>query len=669
MSITNTASSGVIIEKWKRLLSIATTLVKALLPSVQGSPSREKDLCDRLVAKITTSQEMAPLFGYESSLPEESIDALRSYIALSGSVWHHRTFYYLSKTLEAMDAIKTLREQSTLELPEIPDNLRNKIQELTDLFGIERQHDRSSVNFHIRQGTFNQVSWPYPDPGLCDPCFLLERHRNHLRFDERLILVKKITEELTLFNSHQWEPDTLSSIWWGAANLALEKYRGLPTKLAADITSLLPKLVSNLIQESKLVRRLDNLKLRYELVEILDSPESAEQWAWAYAACNALSIYDVWTQRRTSDEQIALLKPDLRRFIRKASFQSKQLLENEQNLYTLSFWIQVHAKQRNVLQGRRSLDLKEARKFLDNALTGNVFPLNEYALVGSYVAYVPISLDESKRKTLDVETQVKNVKTQVKNYVEMAREAPEQRPLNILLCGPPGAGKSFFVEQLIIELEIEDRFFSNNLTQMKNAEVLLKPFEQLSDERSAAKKEGQNAVGVVFLDEIDTNPAYFRQYARLLMPMWDNKIMVDGKTKYLGPLIIFFGASNASSYEEFRANLIGNTDIEKGVDFLSRLESTIDIPGLEHPANRILVAASLMNKKFGYLQAEKRVLEAIGVAVFEHNARQLEQALCRCRKSADECFCYDQLPPSITEQLEDAELSLSESDRIQLKWP
>jgi hypothetical protein len=207
-----------------------------------------------------------------------------------------------------------------------------------------------------------------------------------------------------------------------------------------------------------------------------------------------------------------------------------------------------------------------------------------------------LTVDRAEMETL------RGLRLMIQAYTE---DGPQKPPLSIGAFGPPGAGKSTGIKQIIYEIFGKDvPLLEFNLSQFSNSEDLIGAFHQIRD------KALQGCIPVVFWDEFDSREYAWLQF--LLAPMQDGKFQSGQLTHNLGKCIFVFAGATSHDFDHFgpmpapqtaqehrdrkkrhriaqnlRNDKIKFVDfvLKKGPDFISRLDGHINVLG---PNQRLL---------------------------------------------------------------------------------
>jgi hypothetical protein len=165
----------------------------------------------------------------------------------------------------------------------------------------------------------------------------------------------------------------------------------------------------------------------------------------------------------------------------------------------------------------------------------------------------------------------------VRNAMRLYMNSLESKPLCLAVFGPPGAGKSFVVQQIAEELQIrEDSQLTFNLSQYEHPSELARAFHQIRDIQLRGHK-----VPLVFWDEFDSpcegKPIGWLRY--FLVPMQDGEFSEGGAIHPVGRGIYVFAGGTCFSYQEFTQCKDEGERSAKKPDFVSRLRAFIDVKG------------------------------------------------------------------------------------------
>jgi hypothetical protein len=232
---------------------------------------------------------------------------------------------------------------------------------------------------------------------------------------------------------------------------------------------------------------------------------------------------------------------------------------------------------------------------------------------------------------------MRSVRNIIREYISQPRRG---RPLSIAVFGPPGAGKSFAIQEMAREWTqgwAKMSLLSFNLSQLSGGDALASAFQLVRD---CAVEE---SLPLVFWDEFDAalGGRELGWLAQFLAPMQDG-MFVDGSVpRPIGPAIFVFAGGTYATMNSFKARA-ETIPGAKATDFLSRLRGYVDILGINpvdaadetYLLRRTLLLRSMLTRRSpqlfsaGRLNIDPGVLHAfLDTTAYVHGARSMQSII------------------------------------------
>ena len=284
--------------------------------------------------------------------------------------------------------------------------------------------------------------------------------------------------------------------------------------------------------------------------------------------------------------------------------------------------------------------------------------------------------------------------SRLKNHMNNAREV-----LSLSIFGEPGSGKSFVAKQIAEATDPSGSRFRHktfNLSQFNDQTRLVDAFKQIQTISLQGK------IPFILWDEFDTsyNGSSAGWLSSFLMPMQDAEFFDGMANQALGKCIFVFIGGVFKDDGEFRGWI--STDEgrrQKGTDFHSRLDSSLNIPSVAFKAvpadlfntpdparlNRaIMIRAFLRNEK-KVKSIAPEVLSFLLHVPLQHGVRSLERIISASELRRTTYFQAFHLPPpdvlqlhvdesrinphhSVLSFLEDIRLKMFQDPPLELEW-
>jgi hypothetical protein len=222
------------------------------------------------------------------------------------------------------------------------------------------------------------------------------------------------------------------------------------------------------------------------------------------------------------------------------------------------------------------------------------------------------------------------------------------KPLNLLVVGEPGSGKSFVVQQLLGSVLKPLEFSTLNMTQVVSREELWAEYEKLRTHSI------RNRVGVLFVDEFDTkhDKAEFGWVSQFLGPMQDGEYATPSGLKPLGRCVLVFAGGIAKSLREIQRK--NYKKAEKVPDFVSRIHGSHEVPPFESDSGEgALRLALLISGRFKISwpeahRVDRGLLEALMTSKYRHGARSVSGLIASLQARGKPIVGLGELPATPT---------------------
>jgi len=208
-----------------------------------------------------------------------------------------------------------------------------------------------------------------------------------------------------------------------------------------------------------------------------------------------------------------------------------------------------------------------------------------------------------------------NLAKRINNYAQafLASESKRMKPFLILVLGPPGTGKSFFVKTVVktsIEGGLNEALKGNKGYGIESLKTVVQIKSNLAQAASSDThldatwrmlfQTKTSGIRLVTLEEFDSRiEGKLEQFRRVLDPLWDGSTQTIQHEAFqspitdndLGPYVAVCIMSKVTNLSSARRFLLA---AEKGADFLSRIDGVIEIPPFDCPETQLEMAVMAM---------------------------------------------------------------------------